>query len=306
MSFSAVKQPSTPVGIATIIATVFAMALADALVKKYSGAMTLWQIYVLRSAFVLPVLLVMTRGHFRTSRLGWILLRSVLLVLMYLAIYAAIPWLKLSVIAASLYTAPLFIVALSALVLRNPVTPRHWTAIVIAFVGVLLIVKPGASAFHPLALIPVGAALCYALAAVITRARCHTTPAATLAFWLNVSLLVWGTMASVLIAVTPARPIIDYPFLWGHWHAMTPNDWRTVIVLALLMIGISLGLARAYQLRRPQVIATFDYSFLIFAAFWGYVFFDEIPDVSTLVGMGAIAAAGLLVLKADAASAESR
>ncbi|WP_353213920.1 DMT family transporter [Salinisphaera hydrothermalis] len=306
MSFPAVKPRSTTVGIMTIVATVFGMALADAFIKKYSIAMTLWQIYVLRSAFVLPVLLIATRGRIRVPGLGWILLRSMLLALMYLAMYAVIPWLKLSVIAASLYTAPLFIVTLSALFLRDPVTPRQWVAILIGFLGVLLVVEPGASAFQPLALVPLGAALFYAVAAVVTQARCRATSAATLAVWLNLSLLLWGALASILIASTKVGSALDYPFLLGHWGTMSPGDWRTIIVLALLMIGISVGLARAYQSPRPQVIAVFDYSFLIFAAFWGYIFFDEIPNPPTLIGMVLIASAGSLVLRADAASTEAR
>lgn len=69
------------------------------------------------------------------------------------------------------------------------------------------------------------------------------------------------------------------------------------------MIGIGIGLAHAYKSPRPQVIATFDYSFLIFASFWGYVFFGEVPDVATVSGMVLIAAAGAIVLWAEGQSA---
>jgi len=289
--------PSLTAGIATILATVFAMALTDAIVKYSSAAMPLWQIYVLRSLFVVPVLLFLARGCVRPAGLGWILLRSLALTLMYLGIYAAVPVLDLSVIAASLYTGPLFIVVLSAVVLRERVTVRHWIAILIGLAGVLLIVRPAASGFTPLALVPVAAAFLYAVAAALTRAKCSHVPAFTLALWLNLTVLAFGILASLLIALVADDVRNPYPFLFGPWTRMGGRDMALVALLAILMIAVSIGLAKAYQSPRPQVIATFDYAYLAFAALWGFVFFGEIPDSATLAGMASIAAAGAIVLR---------
>ncbi len=282
-------------GVMTILATVFAMALADAVIKRSSAGLPLWQIWVLRSGLVVPVLLVRTRGALRPAGLRWVLLRSLLLALMYLGIYAAIPLLALSVIAAALYTGPLFILALSALMLGEPVTRRHGLAVACGFAGVLVIVRPLAAGFSPLTLLPVGAAFLYALAAVLTRARCAGHRPETLALWLNLTLLAVGATASALIGAG-AFASADYAFLFGHWQPMGSSDFRMIAALALLMIGTGIGLARAYQSPQPQVIATFDYAYLIFAAFWGYLFFGEVPDLGTAAGMLLIAGAGLMVL----------
>lgn len=282
-------------GVMTILATVFAMALADAVVKWSSAGLPLWQIWVLRSVLVIPVLAVLARKALCPIGLGWVLLRSALLALMYLGIYAAIPFLDLTVIAAALYTGPLFIVALSALLLKEPVTPRHWLAIFCGFLGVLIIIRPMSAGFSPWALLPVGAAVLYAAAAVLTRARCREVRPATMALWLNLTFLLIRSGASAVIGAG-VLSAFDYPFLFGHWQQMRPADWQMIILLALLMVGIGLGLARAYQSPRPQVIATFDYAYLIFAALWGYVLFDERPDIWTIAGMLLIAAAGLSVL----------
>lgn len=285
-------------GVVTILATVFAMALADAFIKKASADMTLWQIYVLRSLVVIPVLALLARGRALPPGLGWVLARSVALTLMYLGIYAAIPFLSLPVLAASLYTGPLFIVALSAVFLREPISARHWLAIFLAFAGVILIVRPAASGFTPLALVPVGAAFLYALAAVLTRAKCNEVPALTLALWLNLVLLAFGAAASLWIACVGMGAGADYPFLLGGWSTMDTDNWRVILVLSLLMVGIGIGLARAYQSPHPQVIATFDYAYLPFSALWSFVFFGEMPDIRTVLGMMLIAAAGLVVLRA--------
>jgi drug/metabolite transporter (DMT)-like permease len=282
-------------GVMTILATVFAMALADAVVKLSSGGMSLWQIWVLRSALVVPVLLPLARKALWPEGLRWVLLRSALLGLMYLGIYAAIPFLDLSVIAAALYTAPLFIVALSAVFLKEPILARHWFAIFLGFAGVLAVVRPFGSAFSPLGLLPVGAALLYAAAAILTRARCAGISPATMGLWLNLTFLLTGAFASLIIHAY-ALPDFGYAFLFGPWHRMGWTDWWVIGGLSVLMVGIAIGLARAYQSPRPQVIATFDYAYLIFAAFWGYVFFGEVPDLWTIVGMVLIATAGFAVL----------
>ena len=280
----------------TILLTVFAMALADAFVKYASADMVLWQIYVLRSLLVLPILLLLARGRIWSGGLGWVLLRSMALTLMYLGIYAAMPLLDLSVIAAALYAGPLFIVALSALLLREPITARHWIAIVVGFLGVLLIIRPLASGFTPLALIPLSSALLYAVAAVLTRAKCQAVPALALAFWLNLMLLGFGALASLLLAATSVSDPLHYPFLFGTWSQMQFWDWQVIVILAVLMIGISTGLAKAYQSPRPQVIATLDYAYLLFATLWGFVFFGEITDMWSLAGMALIGGAGMIVL----------
>lgn len=286
-------------GVATILMTVFAMALADAYVKFASADLTLWQIWVLRSALVLPLLLTFGRARLWTDRFGWVLLRSLALTAMYLGIYAALPLLDLSVVAAALYTAPLFIAALSAFALGEPITARQRIALATGFAGVLLIVRPGAEGFTSLTLLPVGAALLYAVAAVVTRAKCADVPARTLATWLNVTLLVAGGVASLVVAVAAGNGADDaYPFLFGVWQTMGPPEWLTIVVLAGLMLGIGIGLAKAYQSPSPQVIASFDYAFLIFAAFWGWVFFGEAPDLETVAGMTLIAAGGVAVASA--------
>ncbi|MGL6211186.1 MAG: DMT family transporter [Paracoccaceae bacterium] len=299
MTTSAVTPSPHTRGVATILATVFAMALADALVKQSSAGMTLWQIWVLRSLFVIPVLLLMARSRLSRQGLGWVLLRSLTLAAMYLGIYGAIPFIDLSVIAAALYTGPLFILVLSALVLGERIRTLHWTAMLTGFAGVLLIVRPLAAGFNLLTLLPIAAAVLYAVAAVLTRAKCAHIPATTLALWLNLTFIGLGGAASLALSALPVvMTLPDYPFLFATWRPMKVGDWVLIHALAALMIVIAIGLARAYQSPRPQVIATFDYTYLIFAAFWGYVFFHEIPDARTITGMVLVTAAGPLTLLA--------
>lgn len=274
------------------------MALTDAIIKLSSSGMTLWQIWILRSVIVVPILMVATKGSVFPPAAPWVIARSVALVVQYLCLYAVLPLIDMALAGAAFYTAPFFIVGLSALVLGNRITARHWLASAVGFAGLLLIVRPFAAAFTPLVLMPIAAALFYAIAAILTRAKCADTPALILALWLNIICLAFGLAIGALRAVIPLfdRAPDWTGFIIGPWHSMAGSDWAMILALCVLIIGIAIGLARAYQSPRPEVIATFDYTYMIFVVFWGYVFFAEVPDLWTLAGMALISAGGLAVL----------
>jgi len=294
-------------GAAVITTTVFAMALADAIVKYASTAIPLWQIFVVRSLIAIPILagaLLLGRRHaIDAGALGWALLRGLLLTMMYVATYAAAPVLPLTMIAAALYAGPLFIALLAGLVIGEAVGRRRWVAIAIGFIGVLAILRPGTDGFSALTLIPVIAALLYAVAAILTRTKCGDTLPLLLALALNYSLLGVGTVATAALLLWRPDAAASYPFLLGPWIAMGPPEWALLLVLAVLIVAIGAGLATAYQAAPPAVVAAFDYSYLVFAALWGFVFFGEVPDAATGIGMAMIACGGLLALApADSAA----
>lgn len=291
-----------PQGVLAIIPAVFAMALTDAIIKNWSAGISLWQIWVLRSLLVLPVLFVLARGRVRTAGAGWIALRSLALILMYLTMYPALALMDLSLMGAAFYTAPLFIVILSALVLGQRIAAVQWLAILVGFAGLLLIVRPFGAAFTPVILLPVAAAFFYACAAIVTRARCLSTGSVVMGFWLNVAFLGFGGVAAALIEMGIPVPAVDFPFLLSGWQAMSLQDWSVIVLLSLLMTGVAIGVAHAYQSPQPAVIATLEYCYMIFAIFWGFVFFGEVPDLWTIGGMALIAAGGAAVLMGGVSS----
>lgn len=288
-----------PEGVPVILGAVFAMALTDAIIKQSSAGLSLWQIWVLRSLMVLPVLLWLARGRVWGAGIGWVWLRTLALIAMYFGMYPALPFIDLSLAGAAFYTAPLFIVGLSALVLGQRITRWHWLAILTGFAGLLLIVRPLSASFTPVVLGPVVAAACYAVAAVLTRARCAGVAPAVQAFWLNLAFLICGAAGLAVTSSALPLPRDDFPFLLAAWQPMTLHLWLVMAVLAGLILCIALGVARAYQAPHPATIATFDYCYMIFAIFWGFVFFGETPDGWTLAGMALITAGGIAILRID-------
>ncbi len=297
------KKENIPLGIAVIIATVFSMAFADAVVKYVSSELPLWQIFVVRSLIALPVLIALCsifhNGNINPKDAGWTIFRSFLLAFMYIAIYAAAPIVSLTVIAASLYTSPLFITLFSSVLLKEKVGPVRWMAILCGFTGVLIIIRPDADEFTIAMLVPILAAIFYALTAVITRGKCSDEEPMVLALYLSYALLVVGLIMTLIFTVWAPLGLEaknSYPFLFGDWISMGPTEWGVIGFLALLIVIIGIGLAFAYQSAPSAIIATFDYSYLIFAVFWGFVIFADVPTAVTFIGMSLIVASGLLVI----------
>jgi drug/metabolite transporter (DMT)-like permease len=292
-------------GIALILLSTFFTALQDAIFKHASADVTLWQVYVLRSLLLIPAFLAISfiwgngAATWHQSLRLWPMLRAALFVLMYFSMYSAIPIIPLSAVAAGIYTAPLFVAALSPLLLREPVRWRGLLGIAVGFAGVLVILRPGTEAFTWLMLLPILAGLFYALSAIVTRSKCRSIRPSTLALSLSIALLLTGVLASTALYIGQLAPeqVAVSPFLLGSWSWLDLWEWGFVAMLAVLMVGNGLVLPAAYQSAPSVIIATFDYTYLIFATVLGVVLFSEIPDTQTVMGIIMIAGAGLIVAR---------
>lgn len=290
----------TAQGVAIILASVLTMAFADAVVKLVSADVTIWQVFVARSLAAILVIVAISRAtgiglKARASR--WVLIRGALLVLTWMAFYAALPVLDLSVAAVAVYTNPIMIALLSAMVIGEPVNKRQWAGVLLGFLGVIAILKPGTDAFSWFTVLPLMGAAFYALAMVLTRSKCQDVTPLALALVLHGSFLIAGLIGAAALALLGLGDDTKaaYPFLLGDWAFMGPREWGLMALLGALSAVYFIGVARAYQIAAPSIIATFDYAYLISAALWGFVFFAEEPGPLTIGGMILIAAAGLLV-----------
>ncbi|TNE35417.1 MAG: DMT family transporter [Alphaproteobacteria bacterium] len=295
-----ISPDKTGQGIITILFSVLLMAFTDALVKLLSSDLTIWQIFFARALFAIPLMLLtlrLGRSRFALQSLHWVVLRSLLLILTWLAFYAALPVLSLSVAAVAVYTNPIITALLSALVIGEPVTKRQWGGVLLGFLGVVAILRPGSDAFSWITLLPLLAAACYSGAMVLTRHKCREETPITLAIGLQAAFFITGFIGTGVLALLHLSPetIEIFPFLLNDWQEMGGGGWGLMALLGTLSAIYFVGVARAYQIAAPSIIATFDYGYLVFAAVWGFVFFGEAPDRLTLCGMLLITCAGLLV-----------
>ncbi|MEM7597068.1 MAG: DMT family transporter [Pseudomonadota bacterium] len=294
------RSDNLPLAISVVLLSVLGLSLGDALIKFTSSTFALWQIFVIRSLVVLPLLF----GYLAWRRpsaiawpeaAGWITLRSLMLVVMWIAYYLALPNLDIAVAAAAYYTLPLFITLFSALLIGDRISRLGWSAVALGFAGVMLILRPRTGDFNLYALLPLLSAVLYALSMILTRTKCRAAHPTMLAIALNAAFVIVGAAAATFIATFGLGQSTG--FLLGPWSSMGGAEWLSMLLLAAAILIGSVGAAIAYQNGPPAVVGVFDFAYVGFAVIWGAVFFAEIPDGITLAGMALIVFAGILSLR---------
>ena len=289
-----------PLAVGVIILTVLALSLGDALIKSTSGNFVIWQIFVVRSLVAIPFLVLFLAFTSPESlrmpdAIGWTVVRSFLLVAMWVSYYLSLPDLSLSVAAAVYYTLPIFITLFSAAITGETIGRNGWLAVFIGFAGVLLILRPRPDDFNGSALLPLLSAMLYALAMILTRTRCRSENPTILALALNITFVVVGGTAALFIATLTDEA--RKGFLLAPWATMGLSEWISMGLLAAAILIGSVGAAIAYQNGPSSMIGTFDFAYVGFAVLWGIIFFADIPDAASMLGMVLIVGAGVLTLR---------
>jgi drug/metabolite transporter (DMT)-like permease len=174
---------------------------------------------------------------------------------------------------------PLLVAMLSGPVLGERVGWRRWTAIGVGFIGVLVILQPGAGVFTPAALIPLTAAFMFALYGLLTRYVARRDAAATSFFWT-------GTVGAVAIT---------FVGIW-FWEPMTLGDWGWMAALCVSGASGHWLLIRCYEVAEASVVQPFAYLQLVFASLIGVTVFGEVLERHVVIGAGIVMAAGLFTL----------
>jgi len=294
------RADNIPLAVSVIIFTVFALSLGDALIKFTSNNFVLWQIFILRSLIAIPCLVLFMWLKARASlslptSIFWTTVRSLLLVMMWVSYYIALPHIQFSVAAAAYYTLPLFITLFSAALTGDKVSGQKWVAVVLGFIGVLLILKPNADAFNWYALLPLFSAVLYALAMILTRTKCRDEQPLVLALALNIMFVLVGVIAASYVA--SLSDDMRQGFVLGAWSQMGNTQWLSMLLLAVAVLIGSVGTVIAYQNAPSSVIGVFDFAYVGFAVLWGVIFFKEFPDAFSWLGITLIVLSGLLSLK---------
>jgi drug/metabolite transporter (DMT)-like permease len=176
------------------------------------------------------------------------------------------------------FTAPIFITVLSIPVLGEKVGLRRWTAVVVGFVGVVILLRPGSDALRVEALLPLTAALCYAFVMLLSRKLSQREPVTSVLFW---TALV-GSIASGAAL----------PF---DWLSPTPRDWALFVLLGLLGSVTMWFMTLAYRHAPAAVVAPFDYTILLWGLLIGWLVWHELPDPQIWPGVAILIACGLYI-----------
>lgn len=263
-----------------LISTVF-LSSSDAMAKYLAFRLPAveigWLRYLTFMLIMCPAVIAMSpRLALRTVRPDLQVVRGLTLVGSSLLFITALRFLPIAEATTTSFVSPIFVTVLSILFLRESVGIRRWIATIIGLIGVIIVVRPGTSAFHPAALFAIFSALCWAFSLVATRKIAGRDSAVTT---MTYSAITGFILLSVLL-----------PFFW-----ITPT-MHEVALAACLGIAATSGhwlVVLAYRYGDASVLAPFSYTQPIWATILGYMVFGDVPDAWTFVGAAIIIASGL-------------
>ena len=280
------SRNNTRAGILLMIATTMIFAMQDGFSRYLAGNYNVFVVVMIRywffGAFAIAIALRHPRGIRRVAfthhpRLQ--ILRGALLALEICVMVLAFVMLGLVESHAVFTSYPLLVAALSGPILGEKVGWRRWMAIGIGFVGVLIILRPGYSVFSPAALVPLCAAIMFAIYGLVTRYVSAKDSALTSFLWTGII----GAIVMTAIGV------------W-YWEPMNGPDSMLMAVLCVTGVLGHWLLIKCYELAEASAVQPFAYLQLVFAATIGITVFNEVLQLNVVVGAALVVAAGVFTL----------
>ena len=256
-------------------------------IKHVGGVIPLIQILLIRQIIMSLIILAFAAGSIRlmlrTTRPGLQVIRGVLTLIAMLCGFTAVIKIPLAQATAIGFSQVLFVTIAAVLILKEVVDARRWAATLIGFVGVLVMLRPTGDGLDVYALLAVGGALFGAGITVSVRMLAATERTDT--------ILIWQGIVLVAVLAVPA---------WLWWVPPDATQWFWLIVLSLFGTAGQWLITRAYQVGEAAALAPLDFSRLILASMTGFIFFAEIPALSTWIGAAIVIAATLYTIRKNA------
>lgn len=270
-------------GIALILLSTVFLGTSDVTAKYLSSSLPSIEITWLRFvvfAFVMTPAMLPGSPLFalKSEHLALQMLRGCALLGSSLLFISGLRYLPIAEASATGFVSPLFVTALSIVLLSEKVGIRRWLATAVGLVGVLIILRPGTSAFHVAAFFPIFSALCWALTLIMTRMMSGREHAITIMTYSSIAGVITITALVPSVWITPSWHDILFGILIG--VASTAGQW--IIVLA-------------FRYADASVLAPFSYTQLLVVSILGFLAFGEVPDTWTVVGAAIIVSSGLYI-----------
>ena len=263
----------------------FLFASSDVIQKYATLNHTIFQIIFFRYLFLLIISLIESnrkknKNFYKSKNIKIQFSRSLVSVIETIFFVLSFKYLSLATAHSVASLAPIFVVILSMILLKEKVDKKLWTVIFCGLIGVLIIMRPGFEVFNIYSLLPLGAGFFFALYQVITKKASEYDSDETSLFFTSIFGLIIITILSLI-----------------YWHPLTASSFLILPIIGVMMTlahySLIIGLARA----PASKIQPFHFTLIFWAIIYGYIFYGDIPDIPTFVGAGIIAFSGIFIIK---------
>lgn len=269
-----------------MVAASLGFSIMNALIRHGTTSLEPLQIVFLRNFFALLLMLPWLRtvglAPLRNNRMRLYLWRAGISYLAMGCWFTALAFIPLAEAVSLTFTAPLFATAGAALILKEVVGIRRWTATLIGFAGVLIIVRPGFITVSWVAGLPILAAMFMAVATLLIKTLSRTEDSRTIVLYLNLFL----------------TPLSLIPALWV-WQWPDPGTLALLACIGAISVGSQILLTLAFARAEASIVIPFMYLQLPFVAAIGYFAFGELPDLWTVLGALVITASAIYIAQRE-------
>ena len=303
---------NNPKGIILILTAMLVFAVQDSIMKYIYNSVALYEIYLIRTlvSFLIIIIFLKLLNKpiiFKTHYPFLTLCRIILFFFGFSSFYIALTVMPLATATALFFVTPFLITIFSKFILKDQIGPRRWLAVVIGFVGVYIILNPDFDNFDYLSLTPVLCAFCYSLSMIIIKITSKKDDVYSQMFQFYIGATVISIIFYFFIGDGQYNTI-DNPaaqFIFREWFSNLKFSLMYMIFLGFTAAAAFVLVFSAYRIASPAVVSPFEYSILIWSTLSGWIFFDEIPNTNTFIGMALIVFGGIYIFVREKAQDQS-
>jgi len=305
-------ENNNPKGIIFILLAMLVFSVQDSIMKYIFNFVALYEVYLIRTlvSFVLILLfLKITKKPiiFKTQYPLLTFCRVVLFFFGFSSFYISLTVLPLGTATALFFVTPFLITIFAKFILKEQIGPRRWIAVIIGFIGVYIILNPDFSNFDYMSLTPILCAFCYSLSMIIIKITSEKDSVYTQTFTFYIGAIIISVIFYFVISEGQYN-VVDHPasqFIFREWFGDLENS-----ILLMIATGFTASVAfilifSAYRVASPAVVSPFEYSILLWSSLSGWYFFNEIPDLKTIIGMILIVCGGIYIFVREKAQDQS-
>ncbi|MFK7876160.1 MAG: DMT family transporter [Paracoccaceae bacterium] len=283
----------------SMVSAMAVIGVIDIWVVEIAQIISLWQFLILRLVLAAPVIALLSLlgfGTLRPRQLRAVAFRSSLIATGMFCYFGALAFMPIAMALAGLFTAPVFVLLITAFLLHQPIGPWRIMAVTLGFIGILVVLGPSRDALGWVLLMPVLGGALYASGVVATRSLCEGESTLTLLLGIFVMQGILGSVILVLIgALQVDVGAGGMAFLTRSWIWPIDGVWVLLLVQAFgSVLGVAM-LNRAYQLGEASHVAVFEYTIMIFGPIAAWIMLGQPVTWVQACGIALVASAGMII-----------
>ena len=302
------KKNNNPRGIILILIAMMVFSVQDGIMKYIFNFVSLYEVYLIRTLVSFGLILIFLKVKkekivFKSQYPLLTFCRVILFFFGFSSFYISLTVLPLGFATALFFVTPFLITIFAHFFLKEEIGIRRWSAVVVGFIGVYITLNPDFNNFNYLSLLPILCAFCYSLSMIIIKKTSEKDSVYTQTFTFYFGAIIFSTIFYFLIGDGQYNTS-DHPasqFIFREWFVDLESSILFMVATGLTATVAFLLLFTAYSIASPAVVSPFEYSILLWSPLIGWIYFNEIPSLNTVIGILIIVSSGIYIFMREKA-----